>query len=441
MKQLFFIFACAVILSCQTKKYSTSLAIEHANVFDVNSGKVETDQTVIIENDLIKEVGSSGKITAPKGTIVIDGTGKWIIPGLIDVHTHLYDTTKSRLLQEFIYGITSIHSIGTNPGLLSLEAWSEKPDNSSPRVHLTTGLFGGDFLDKIFPGVFSISKSNSIEEIKKSLDELKSKGVNVIKIWWDDGKQYFAIENTFPPIAPDMFAAIVKEAHQRNMKVYVHAWKWEFAQQAIQLGVDRLIHPVNDAVVPDSIFQKLNQDEKIWVTTMAVYMQYGYPKEFAQRVIADNRLKAGYSSNLMDSLTRNAKLDSFWTFNLMPELYNKRDYFMDMIRQNTLHAKANGVLIAVGSDVDLLGIGTHLEMELLQETGLTPSEVLIAATLNGAKFLGQENKIGSIEKGKQADILILTADPTKDIRNARAIETIIKGGRIYKRDELIKTLK
>ena len=179
------------------------------------------------------------------------------------------------------------------------------------------------------------------------------------------------------------------------MRVYGHVTQLTDTRQAIAAGVDVFVHGTVDSVLVDSLWTRM-QD------TMGTARPPDMPFP-----------------------------------GLRP---NGRDY-ISVIRENTRRARTHGLTIAVGSDAGISGngpgIGTHLEMELLQEAGLTPAQVVVAATFGGAVAIGVQDGIGTIERGKLADMVILSRNPLLDIRNARAIEWVVKGGTPIRRDELV----
>ena len=122
-------------------------------------------------------------------------------------------------------------------------------------------------------------------------------------------------------------------------------------------------------------------------------------------------------------------------------LVENMDSYIQVLAANTRAAQAGGVVVAVGSDGGPAGICTHLELEFLQEIGLTATDALAAATYGGAVALGREEELGSVEVGKLADLVILNSDPTVDIRNSRDIAAVVKGGRVYRPHELMADQK
>ncbi len=427
------VIALAVILS--TPVFAQEfLAIKSVNLIDGRTGTTNKNMTIILRGNRIISVGKANTIKIPPDAKVVDGAGRWAIPGLIDVHSH----SKSRqvLQRALSLGVTTIHSMPSRPDTtLELELWSSAPSNPSPRVLLTQWLFTAEFPGNISP-TWAIVKPVTVDEARQGVERVRRDGFKHIKIFFDTGKLWFMDRPPTPNLNPEVLRAIIDRAHELRLRVYAHALEAALARQAVESGVDALIHPVADTILTESFWTTIQKHATIWTTTLAVMEGLGNPPGFARCVLADARLRQVLSASAIQNYTRDTSATAFSSDTLFPAVRPNRIAYARTIVENTKNAIKHGVTVALGSDQPA-GIGTHIEMELLQEAGLTPAQIIVAATYGSSMALGMEEEIGTIEPRKWADIALLSANPLADIRNTRAVDMIIKGGQLYTQRELL----
>jgi imidazolonepropionase-like amidohydrolase len=347
---------------------------------------------------------------------------------LIEFHSHF--TSEPSLQRALRLGVTTAHTIATPTTSPDLARRSNDPEAAIPRLLLTTGLFG-EFPEHIAPGSYEVKRPRNPDEARRDVQELRLRGATALKIWQDDGELWFGEARTFPPIPDAVLREIVSAGHEGRVRVYAHAWKKRFARVAIDAGVDSLIHPVADGFLEDGDFDAMRRKGVAWTTTMAVVLVYGDPQQYARRILSDPILRGALTDEERDRFEADQESANHPFHEVMPELAEKRDEYLENIRRNTLRARQAGVPIALGSD-EIIGIGTHIEMELLQEMGLRPLEVLELATRGSADALGLGEALGKVAVGRTADLLVLDSDPAEDVRSLRDVAWVIKGGHPFR---------
>jgi imidazolonepropionase-like amidohydrolase/dienelactone hydrolase len=380
--------------------------------------------TIIIQNGKVSWIGEPSEAQTPAGSVRIDGRGTWVVPGLIELHSHYTDEPSLR--RALALGVTTAHTIASPDHPPDLLQRSNDAFVPTPRLQLTTALFG-EFPEHVQPGRYRIRNPRNAREARRDVAELRLEGASAVKIWQDDGLLWFGEQTTFPPMPEGVFREIVEAAHEQRMRVYPHVWRKRYAEVAVESGVDALIHPVADGLLEDRHFEMMRKRGIPWTTTLAVVLAYGEPGEYARRILSDPILRAALTPDELARFEADAEATTFRFHELMPELAAERSKYRRVIAKNTLRAKELGVPIALGSD-EIVGIGTHIEMELLREMGLSPLEVLRAATRGSAIALGLEDIVGVLEPGMAADLLVLRSDPRADVKNLRDIEWVVKGG-------------
>jgi imidazolonepropionase-like amidohydrolase len=269
----------------------------------------------------------------------------------------------------------------------------------------------------------------SVEEARRFVEQMSAAGGRQLKVYLEDGELWFQPSAPIPNLTPAIVSEIVRTAHARRIRVYAHAWKAEFARLALDTGVDALIHPVSDSVLPSDFGADMRSRNMPWVSTFMALMAFGDPAGYARRVLADSSLRAVLRTEEVGQLERDT-ISGACRADMLPVFCHYYAAYLETVRRNTRAARAAGVPLAVGSDWSL-GVGTHIELELLQEARISPADVLRAATWGSALSLGQSHAVGTIEPGRLADLIVLRADPLVDIRNTRRVELVIKEGRVF----------
>jgi imidazolonepropionase-like amidohydrolase/ketosteroid isomerase-like protein len=390
--------------------------------------------SLVISGDRIVEMFSAGSKKLPAGARVIGLSNHYVIPGLIDSHYHFMIGLRSKEAEEalrrfaFLGGITTVRDMaGDAIALAELARLAADTDVQSPRIYFSalmagpTHLLGDRRVDEIShgrprgeaPWARAITPET---DIAKAVSEAKATGATGIKIYTD--------------LTPEIVARLTAEAHKQGLKVWSHAAIYPGKpSDAVSVGVDVISHS-NQAIVE---------------TMDKVPLQY-----------ADSHLLLDYNSAGVESkaisdllqlmLERGTFLDPNLVVIARLEKTEAGKIFRDPARMAewsyhfTMRAHIRKIPIVAGTDVQESPTtrefpNIHTEMELLvTKAGLTPLEAITAATRNGAQVLGISKTLGTIAPGKIADLVILSADPSKDIRNTTRIVYVVKGGKLHKRD-------
>jgi imidazolonepropionase-like amidohydrolase len=431
------ISACLIVgCAAATAPESNTLVIHSATIIDGRSGARMENATIIIEGNRITSIGDVSLSSLPSAAQIIDGNGKWVVPGFVDVHGH--DASEPYLRTMLAWGVTSTQLMPNAPPAspVAMERASEAAQMRSPRLQVTK-MFTGEFPDNLLPGVYQFRKPKSDSEAREAVQALHGNGYRQIKIIQDDSRLWTGADSLAPRLEKSVFDALVAEAHAHQMRVYVHAPQRMDTTMAIEAGIEAFMHGTMDTLLEVEQWQQMLAAGTVWTPAYHALYWFGDKRSYAQRVLGDPRLTVLLPEDQHEQLKTQAQADAPIVFDAMQTLVDQTEAYVSTMAKNTQGAQAAGVPIAVGSDGGLAGISTHLEMELLQENGLTASEALTAATYGGAVAMGRQRDIGSVETGKLADLIILNADPGVDVRNCREIDWVIKGGTAYKPQELV----
>jgi imidazolonepropionase-like amidohydrolase len=428
---------CTTTLAAGTGAAQERLAITSASVIDGRTGRVTNGLTILVEGDRIVAVGPPNRVRIPEGTTLVDATGKWVTPGFIDVHTH--SAPPAVLRRALALGVTAIHMMPSRPvprdSLRDLEMTSNAAESLTPRLRITSPLFTGTFPANVLLRATNFVKPQSADEVERTLNELQRTGFRGIKIIQDDGKLWSGADNVVPRLSDGVFSALVQNAHRHGMTVYAHVTQLKDTEQAVAAKAGVFVHGTMDSLLADTQWIRMRDQRTVWAPAFRIVAEGADRAAYGRRVLGDTFLRERLTPSEMEAMAgdtaRTRQGDE--TFAALPR---SGAGYVRVMAENTRRARQHGVTIAAGSDAGVSGngpgIGTHIEMELLHEAGLTPAEVIVASTFGGALALKMQDQLGTIEVGKRADFVILNRNPLSDIRNARAVERVIKAGKVVK---------
>jgi len=447
--------------------------IRNVTVVDVLSKKLLPGQTVVVTNDLVTDVKPAGKIKIPGNAPVIDGTGKFLMPGLTDAHVHFFQSgglytrpdaldlrkvmpyekeiawahnNMEDLLRRYLRaGITTVIDVGATYSFLQQrDSFANK--HYAPSVYMT-----GPLLTSWEPPVFKNLKNDEpfklvteVEEARKMVREQMLYHTDFIKIWYIVNPDSLeASARKFEPIVK----AIIDEAHKHNMKVAVHATERFTAQLAVEDGCDFLVHDVEDEIVSDDFVKLLKAKKTILCPTLIVMGGYnhtfGQTNNFSLYDLTRSNPKQIGSLYDLKHFSDNAVFVNGLkrSFNLPGNI--ARAAHDDSLRKVNLKKMADGgVIIAAGTDAGNIGTqhATSLltELKAMQASGLTTWQILESATINAAKIFDKQNSTGSITAGKTADMILLNANPLEQLDNLTRISLVFNKGYAIDPDTLIK---
>jgi len=442
-----------LIMTCAPCRFvnaqsSQTVVIKNATVIDGTGRAPIKDAVIVIEGNRVKQVGAKSRIVPPKNAPVIDATGKFVIPGLADMHHHLGNgffipgpgrptqNPRQNLAQLLGWGFTTIHCPAHTDSALATAA----RDDAAPLPRLWgVGENRGFSTEGGHAARFGNILPKTLEEAREKVRSVgPAAGVDAIKIVYSDqshrrGPQPLAV------MKPEIMQALIDEAHKMGLKAYVHAPTLRHAKEALRAGADVLVHSVADAPVDAEFIALMKQNRATYITTLALYIcavdvaaWMRRLEEMDERKIIPKEVYERFGSEA------GAKDFHAWSGVLSKE---QAQYLGKNLR--TIYDA--GIPVLAGTDTSvpgvLLGVSSQMELALMVEGGLTPAEALRTATINAAKFLGREKEQGTVEAGKLADLVILDANPLADIRNIRRIHRVIKGGVVYDPATLLTTTK
>ena len=396
-----------------------TITIAGATLIDGTGAPPIKDAVVIIRGDRIERAGARADVPMPEGGEVIDATGKFLIPGLIDLHNHYRDGLEEWAWRLQLHsGVLTVRSLGSDHGQTPAMIAEARAGNvPGPRI-FTAGV-GFSHPEGFPPGKLGPATE---EEAREMVRELAAQEVDLIKMWVD------TFLDTRPKIEPGIRAAIADEAAQHGIPVSAHVFFEDDVWQLVDAGVRSFVHGVRDQEVDDDFVRMARENELSFAPALGQAKTTWYVAEHPE-LLDDPELAAGIQPPLLERLldpeNRAAMLES--------ESTAKRRVAFDYVTKFVRRMNAAGVTITVGSDSGAgniaYGWGTHHELEaLVEDGGLTPLQALAAAGAGAARELTDDPDFGSIVDGRAADMILLSADPLEDIRNTRQIERVMQAG-------------
>jgi hypothetical protein len=440
---------------------ANTVAISHVTVIDGTGAPARTDQTVLLEGERISQIGPAESADPPRTAQLVDGRGLYLIPGLWDMHVHVWDADLAFPLF-LANGVTGVRNTGGHPD--DLKRWRQELSESKrlgPRL-ITCGPVV-DGLPPVHPDHSLVVESAA--QGRSAVDELQSQGFDFIKVYENLSRDsYFAIaaeakKDGIPFVGHVPVSVTALEASDAGQKSIEHLDGLDYVISPLGDGFrrDRLERigkppqPGEMMKLPLRIANELNQladtyDERRAASLFAHLVRNGtwqVPTLSVARVFASIGDAALYQDAHLKYVSKQDR--GWWEGNPivhieMPEYVAGRKRGFQETMRITHAAHQAGVGFLAGTDsggVPYLyyGFSLHDELTLLVEAGFTPMQALQAATRDPAQFLGL-NDTGTVEVGKRADLVLLGADPLADIHNTRKIEAVLLGGRLFDRREL-----
>lgn len=414
------------------------LVIRGATLIDGNGGPPQPDTTVVVEGNRITNV-TTQPITAPAGAREIDARGKYLIPGLMDMHVHLrgggsrrttdpvtpeQERNGIRALHSYLYaGVTTIYDAGNRAEFIfGLREKERAGSLVSPRIFATGGTVaspnghGGPYTVEAWP------------QDRARLDEHIATGPDILKIGQDEhGWGTRPLINQLPP---ELLENIIRYYHSKGIRTTIHVSHERTATEAIYAGVDTLAHPIIQAPMSDEYVRMMSVKRVPTVSTLTIgenYSRLAEHPEFLDQPLYRDTVEPGERERLKTEESAKQKENRWaWWMKVMTPVAQE-----NMRRLN----EAGDDVVVCGTDQSS-GPAVHRELELLVGGGISPADAIVIATRNAARFLGRLDEMGTVEQGKLADLVLLNADPTADIDNAKQIHTVIKDGMIVDRSAL-----
>jgi len=413
-----------------------TVILRHATIID-GTGRVWKDATLQIDGEKI------GGINLPlvRNVGTIDVRGKTIIPGLINAHGHLGITlgtaagpenytpenVAAQLDRYARYGVTSMLSLGLNlDSIYDFRAKQQRGEFAPNGATVFTagrgiGVPGG--APPLNLASDQVYRPATADEARAAVREMAGHHPDIVKIWVDD------VRGTLPKMPPEIYRAVIEEAHDNHLRVAAHVYYAADAAALVDLGVEVIAHSVRDKDVDASLVRAMRQTGVLYIPTLELDESFFLYAD-SPELLTDPFLAGAANLDLRVMLA-----NPEWRNKVKndPATPKNRAAF-DMALRNLKAMHAGGVEIAMGTDsgatlLRLQGFAEHLELELMRRAGMSPMDVLIAATRGSAAVCGATDR-GTLEVGKAADFVVLDESPLEDIRNTRKISAVWHNGKL-----------
>lgn len=417
--------------------------LEGALLIDGSGRPPLAKSVLIIEEGKIRAVGKLGAMRYPEGAEIVNLRGKTIMPPLINLHGHLGQTRdgfnaapggyaaenlRDQLAKYLAYGVGTVVSLGTDQDLIyQLRDAQRAGELPGARLYTAGRGFGvkGGFPPGGPPkmkGAVDRYRPQTPEQARAEVRELAAHKPDFVKIWVDDDF------GRLPKMKPEIFRAIIEEAHQQGLRVIAHVFYLEDAKALVQAGVDGLGHSIRDQAVDADLINAMKAHGVFLIPTL-VRDESTFAYADPPRWLDDPFFQAGLEIGVLTAL----KSPAFINQNRAnPDLPKLRAAF-EMGKKNLKTLFDAGVKVGFGTDsgppTRFQGFFEHRELQLMVESGLTPLQAIAAATRTAAEILGATSEFGTLSPGKQADFLVLDANPLEDMHNTEELSAVWQAGK------------
>jgi len=386
----------------------------------------------VVDGDRIAAVGRKGALQSPAGARRVDLTGKTVMPALVDAHVHLgyrsgttftaANYTRENLLDtldRFAYfGVAAVLEAGTGRGEQPFQVRGEA---RTPTRYLTAG--SGFAMPSAGPGGPMRDSARGVtteDDARAQVRDLARRKPDLVKIWVDDRNE------TVEKLKPNLYRAIIDEAHKQNLRVMAHIAKLDDAKDLLRAGVDGFAHVFRDRAVDDEFLAMVKARprvfflETLWGARTAIYQE-------APPWLGEPILRGALAPQQI------AQLRDEFLLAAAPATVQRALEEADRLTSNVAALHKAGVTLGLGTDTGgvtgggYFGLATHVELELLVKAGLTPAQAIVAGTRTSAQILGLTD-LGTIAPGTSADFLVLDANPLERIGNTLKIARVVSRG-------------
>ncbi len=383
---------------------STAVAYQGARII-VGNGQVIENGVFVVDNSEFTAVGAAGSVNVPAGATVVDLSGRTVMPAILDAHVHTRNDSVASLQEDLrrraVFGVSGAMSMGRDDDDALLALRGNEPPGSARFYTAGRGISRPE------PG--RPTEPHWIDTPDQAREAVRTeiaRGVDIVKVWVDDR------DGQYPKITPELYGAIIDEAHRLGGRVAAHIWSLEDGKGLVRAGVDVLAHGVRDRDIDDEFVELVRAHPNLIM--IPNLPERGEPTDlsYLDGHMPANRIAELRAENVSDPALHAA--------------FGIQARNLDRLSRET------NLRIAMGTDGNVYW-GAHIEMEDMVIAGMSPADVIVAATSNAAAAMGITDA-GVIEPGKRADFLVLEANPLDDITNTRRIvDVYLLGGRIDRR--------
>lgn len=433
LRRLWFLsLATAVGLSAQV------VVLRNARLIDGAGGSPLEAATVVMADGKIRDIGPASRVKTPEAAQVVDLSGKTIMPGIINLHGHVgmvkglsqdmanytRENAEAQLKTYAMYGVTTTTSMGTDADLI-LEIRDEQRRGEVNGARVFTALQGftavGGYPTKA-PGVKGVAQEVATAAQSRAwVNRIADRGADVAKMWVDSH------HGSFEKLSPSVYSAIIEQAHKRNLLTFAHLYELSDAKSLVKAGLNVIAHSIRDAEVDDELISLLKKNNVTYVATLS--------REKSTFIYADSPtwLDDAFFRKGVDKTTLDAVKTTLKATQAKDPERDINIKGLEIAMRNLKKLSDAGVRIGFGSDTGppgrFSGYFEHWEMELMVEAGLTPMQVIQAASKTNSEALRVAKDFGTLAKGKAADLVVLNQNPLDNILHTRDIHSVYLAGR------------
>ena len=419
------------------------LVIKNVTLIDGSGGPPTLNATVVVIGERIALIGEGGTLQISDGAEIIDGQGKTLIPGIINLHGHVGLTkglvqaqenyTRANLIDNLrtyaSYGVTTTTSMGTDLDLVVGVRDAVNQGRLPGLARVVPALRGFTTKDGYptqAPGVKGLALEVATpEEAREHVDKLAVAGADVVKMWVDSH------HGNFEKLGSNVYEAIIDQAHHRGLLAAAHLYELADAKRLAEAGLDLIVHSVRDAEVDRGLIRRLLARGITYAPTLT--------REQSTYVYADSPAWLDdpfFTSGVDASIVQGLRTTIRDTQSKDPEQQINRENFR-MAMRNLKKLSDAGVKIGFGTDTGppgrFPGYFEHWEAELMVQAGMTPMQVIVSFSKNSSEGLGIDRDFGTLAEGKVADMILLHRNPLGNIRNLRDIHAVYLAGQAVAR--------
>jgi len=409
-------FACVAFAVAALGSAAAQVTVlKGATLIDGSGAAPQSNVTIVMENGRIRDLGPG--VTAPAGATIIDLTGKFVVPGIINGHGHVGPAPRDRQLRQYaLYGVTTTTSMASDPDdIADYKARQQAGDLRGARIltvryRFTTLASGG-------------ADYKTPEAARHKVDEIARTGADFIKVWLDPQG------GRVPRLSREFVAAVFDQARKHGKLTMAHVVELADARMAVDEGANMLVHNVRDQDIPADVLTTLKARNVSVTSTLAreegMFRAGGGATDnpfFSKGLTGEQRAEL------------NKKLDAL--ANDPTRAPSMRAFEQDKV--NVKRLLDAGIRLGFGTDSGgaseryfIQGYFEHRQMELLVQAGLTPMQVIQSFSKNNSEMFGIDKDFGTLAQGKAADLLVLAKNPLDDIANMRTFEAVYLGGKKF----------
>jgi imidazolonepropionase-like amidohydrolase len=447
------LFTCGMLMVAAAYAQSSRAVLYDGARLITGDGSAAIDSgAFLVQNGHIRAIGRRGSFPTPPGVLRVDLSGKTVMPAMINVHVHIgYEGYTSwgaknytpqnvldHLQREAFYGVGVTQSVGSSPTDASIQFQRDQREGKFPpasRFFFMPGMAppnGGpdEVLREATSALHVINEVSTAQEARAAVQAMARKKIRQVKIWVDDRR------GTYPKMTPEVYEAVIDEAHKRGMIVHAHATTLADQKAVVRAGADVLVHLVQREKLDDEFLSLLKEKKPYWATVIGLgdptavcehdpFFEQALPNQVIATIRATKEARPLTANCASPSASASAR-EAIVAYN-----------FPRMI--------ASGARIVLGTDTGVepghtFGSGEHLELARWVQLGLSPSEAIVAATQRPAQLMGLKDS-GTLAVGERADFIVLDANPLENIRNTRRISDVYLYGVRFDREAMVARWK